>query len=190
MPYIKFINEDNHTLYDTEDSVYCLISYIYNVTKTGYDSVRPGQSLGYYIGCYPFIGDEEQSKDHDEVSKFMVINNRCYRKSSGNLMKHRVISFEMFDYVLPDEAFQLAEYIARAYGERYITAYGVHMDTNNIHIHLAIDTISWKDGKRFNQSYEKNWLWSLVSAWMAKHEKYLSNDIIAQTKYEKYVGLY
>lgn len=65
-------------------------------------------------------------------------------------------------------ALQLAYYIAEAYGENYITAYGMHLDSGNIHIHLAIDTISWRDGLRFSISHEFKWLNAMVSAWMTR----------------------
>ena len=74
---------------------------------------------------------------------------------------HRIISFRDLDYILPSEAFQLARYIANAYGEKYITAYGVHLDTNHIHIHLMVNSVSWGDGSRFSQSFERKWLWSM-----------------------------
>ena len=50
------------------------------------------------------------------------------------------------DLVMPEEADNQAAFIAGIYGEEYIDAYGVYMDIDNIHIHLVIGTISWKDG--------------------------------------------
>lgn len=67
--------------------------------------------------------------------------------------------------VIREEVLQLAHKIADAYGENYITAYAVHLDTRNIHVHLAIDTISWRDGHRFSVSHELKWLRAIIEGW-------------------------
>lgn len=140
--------------YDTEESVYRPIYYIFDVCKTSCDDIRVGNVMGEFVGCAHFMGSYEQSIDSEFVALQMIINNNVYGKSRGNLLKHRIISFDNTDCVLPEEALQLARYISEAYGENYITAYGVHLDSGNIHIHLAIDTIGWRDGLRFSISHE------------------------------------
>lgn len=94
----------------------------------------------------------------------------------------------MADSVMPNEAYGLARYIAKIYGENYITAYAVHMDTAYIHIHLVIDTISWKDGHRFSFSFEKRWMSSLVDAWESIRSEVLLNDWDYNKKCERYYG--
>lgn len=190
MSIIKFINEENGQTYDTEDSVYNLIYYIFDSGKTMYDEVRPGKMLGEFVGCSRFLGSESQEKDESLVATLMIVNNKVYGKNKGNLLKHRVISFEEMEYVLPIEAFQLAQYLANAYGENYITAFGVHLDKKNVHIHLAIDTVSWRDGKRFSISYEKRWLSAMVGNWQRVHDENLFRNMDALKKHEKYVGHY
>lgn len=118
----------------------------------------------------------------------MMANNRAYGKWKRNLLKHRIISFHRWDCILPDEAFNLAAYVSQAYGERYITAYGVHVDTNNVHIHLAIDTISWKDGSRFDISFELKWLRSMISSWEKKREEFLTNELDGFQRHWEYYG--
>lgn len=176
MPYIKLINEDHKCSFDKEEDVAYCIRYIFDICKTIYDEIRPGHMLGDFVGCSRFLGTKEQEKDYELVTLQMLANNRNYGKREGNLLKHRMISFRRLDNILPSEAYQLAKYIANAYGENYITAYGVHMDTNNIHIHLAVDTISWRDGSRFSVSFEKKWLYSMVNSWLASRDKELINN--------------
>lgn len=176
MPYIKLINEESKCSFDKEEDVANCIKYIFDICKTMYDEKRPGHMLGDFVGCSRFFGTEDQEKDYELVTLQMMINNKAYGKWEGNLLKHRVISFRRLDNILPSEVYQLAKYIANAYGENYITAYGVHMDTNNIHIHLAVDTISWKNGSRFSVSFEKRWLYSITDSWLASRDQELINN--------------
>ncbi|MCD8000703.1 MAG: relaxase/mobilization nuclease domain-containing protein [Clostridiales bacterium] len=176
MPYIKCVNEDNGISYDTVEDVDNCIRYIFNICKTMYDEKRPGHMLGDFVGCSRFFGTVDQEKDCELVIAQMLANNSAYGKWKGNLLKHRVISFRRLDNILPNEAYQLAKYIADAYGENYIAAYGVHLDTNNIHIHLAIDTICWRDGSRFDQPFEMKWLYSMTNSWLATRDNGLVNN--------------
>jgi len=176
MSYIKCINEENGIRYDTIEDVANCIRYIFDICKTMYDEKRPGHMLGDFVGCSRFFGTKDQEKDCELVIAQMLANNSAHGKWKGNLLKHRVICFRRLDNILPSEAYQLAKYIANAYGENYITAYAVHLDTNNIHIHLAIDTICWRDGSRFDQPFEMKWLRSMTNNWMAPRDKELTNN--------------
>lgn len=176
MSIIQLLNEERKLSYDTEDDLRNLIYYIFNICKTSYDGKRPGHMMGDFCGCARFLGTPEQELRYDLVSDQMIANNRAHGKMEMNLIKHRVISFDEFDLVLPNEAFELARYIANAYGEEYITAYGIHLDTNNIHIHFAVNTIGWKDGKRFSKSFELKWLWAMVNSWgKCREERFINN---------------
>lgn len=188
MPIIKFVNEDNNKRYDTEDSVRNCIEYIFDVSKTFYDEVRTGHMCSDFVGCVHFMGTRCQEIQPELVANQMIINNSVYGKAQGNLLKHRIISFHNADSVMPNEAFDLAHYIANIYGENYITAHGVHMDTNQIHIHLVVDTISWRDGKRFSFSFEKRWMTSLVNAWMNSRNDNLISNWKANETCERYYG--
>lgn len=188
MSIIKTVNESNDLSYDTEESVYGLIYYIFDICKTSCDDIRVGNVIGDFVGCSHFMGSYEQSIDPELVALQMIINNNAYGKGKGNLLKHRIISFDNNDCVLPGEALQLARYIAEAYGENYITAYGVHLDSGNIHIHLAIDTISWRDGLRFSISHEFKWLNAMASAWMTRRFEEQMRNPQWKSQCEKYYG--
>jgi len=175
MPIISLVNEKGIS-YDTEDDIRRLIHYIFNVCKTTFDDIRPGHMIGDFVGCARFFGTHEQEIQDDLVCDQMVANNRAYGKFVGNLIKHRIISFSEMDFVRPDEAYELAHYIANAYGEEYITAYGVHLDTKYIHIHLAVDAISWRTGKRFDKSFEIKWLWAMINSWEKRREERFINN--------------
>lgn len=190
MPVIKLVNENNKVQYDTEESIYNLIYYIFNPCKTTCDDVHPGIVVGDFVGCSHFFGPAYWEIRPDWVVSQMISNNRAYGKREFNLLKHRVISFADDECVVPHEDFKLAKYIADAYGENYITAYGVHLDGKNIHIHLAVDCISWRDGKRFSVKYEYKWLYKMVGGWMTAYINNLIRNPKKNKRYEKYFGLY
>lgn len=190
MPVIKFVNEENKERYDTEESVYNLIYYIFNECKTTCDDVRPGYAIGDFAGCSHFFGPEYWQIRPDIVVGQMIANNCAYGKREFNLLKHRIISFSNDECVVPHEALKLAKHIADAYGENYITAYGIHLDSKSIHIHLAVDCISWKDGKRFSVSYEYRWISAMVQGWMAEYFNSLIINPKKNKKCEQYFGLY
>nr|WP_130789966.1 relaxase/mobilization nuclease domain-containing protein [Lachnoclostridium pacaense] len=186
---IIFVNEEKSIFYNTEDDIRRLIRYMMNPDKTMFDEKRPGHMIGDFAGCSVMWGTREMELNSEHVANRMIANNRAHGKTEGNLIKHRVISFYGLDYIMPDEANELAAYLAKAYGESYITAYAVHVDTCNIHIHLAVNTIGWLDGKRFSISYESRWLHSIVNNWMASRDINLSNDYKKMNKIEEYYGI-
>lgn len=188
MPVIALINEEKGLRYDTEESVRNLIHYIFAVYKTAYDDIRPGHMIGDFLGCAPFFGTTGQQILDDLVSDQMIANNRAYGKTESNLIKHRVISFEESDFVVPDEAFCLARYVANAYGEDYITAYAVHLDTKKIHIHFVVNTIGWKEGIRFDKSFELKWLWGMVNSWEEIRDKRFTNNPRSWERNLRYYG--
>lgn len=186
---IIFVNEEKSISYNTEDDIRRLIRYMMNPDKTMFDEKRPGHMIGDFAGCSVMWGTREMELDSEHVANRMIANNRAHGKTEGNLIKHRVISFHELDYIMPNEANELAAYLAKAYGESYITAYAVHVDTCNIHIHLAVNTIGWLDGKRFSISYESRWLHSIVNNWMANRDINLSYDYKKMNKIEEYYGI-
>ena len=46
----------------------------------------------------------------------------------------------------------IAENITDMFFRKYQIYYGVHEDTENLHIHFAVNTVSYVDGKKFHQS--------------------------------------
>lgn len=186
---IIFVNEEKSISYNTENDIRGLIRYMMNPDKTMFDEKRPGHMIGDFAGCSVMWGTREMELDSEHVANRMIANNRAHGKTEGNLIKHRVISFHELDYIMPNEANELAAYLAKAYGESYITAYAVHVDTCNIHIHLAVNTIGWLDGKRFSISYESRWLHSIVNNWMASRDINLSYDYKKMNKIEEYYGI-
>lgn len=76
------------------------------------------------------------------------------RKTDGVRAKHIIVSFNdsYFDRNDILEVKIIAERIAREIFGRYQVIYGIHDDADNIHIHYAINTVSYLDGRKWHQS--------------------------------------
>lgn len=186
MPKIICVNEKGRS-YNTPEDIDKVVHYVYNVLKTMEDIVRPGHAIGDHTNCHPFIGPEYLSHDENTVSSYMKLNNRLWGKSYGNLIRHWVISFHKADYIMPCDAVNLGNFLIRIIGQNYISAFGVHMDSHYIHIHLIINCVSWCDGKRYDVPYERKWISSMVYGWYQAHMDNLLKDVDAKRRYEGYL---
>lgn len=186
MSKIVCVNK-NSKGYNTPEDLQKIIHYAYNPLKTTEDTIRPGHAIGDYTGCYPFMGPEYLTHDEAAVSSYMILNNAIYGKSHGNLIRHWVISFHKSDYVMPCDAANLGNFLIHVLGQNYISAFGVHMDTYYIHIHLIINCINWHDGKRYDVPYEGKWINSMVEGWYQTHMDNLIKDVEARKRYEAYL---
>ena len=50
-------------------------------------------------------------------------------------------------------AYMLAGEIARYYSDKYQIFYAVHEDTDNVHIHFGMNTVSYVDGSMYAEGY-------------------------------------
>lgn len=81
----------------------------------------------------------------------MRLIKKVYDRATGyRQLRHIVISFEQNWNVTADKAFVIANEISKYYSERFQVCYGVHLDTDNIHIHFIQNTVSYVDGKMFS----------------------------------------
>lgn len=186
MPKIVCVNEKGK-IYNTPEDLAKIVHYVYNPLKTTEDVVRPGHAFGDYTGCYPFIGPEHGSHDATAVSAYMLLNNAIYGKTCRNLIRHWVISFHKADYIMPCDAANLGDFLIRVIGETYISAFGVHMDTHYIHLHLIINCVGWRNGKRYDVSYEGKWINNMLEGWYRDHMNNLLKDMDAKRRCERYL---
>lgn len=78
----------------------------------------------------------------------MVLVKEYYHKTPKRMMRHFVVSFE--NKVSAYDAYILGYQIAAYYSGRYQIVFGVHEDTDNVHIHFAFNTVSFVDGLKYS----------------------------------------
>lgn len=72
-----------------------------------------------------------------------------YGKNSGKRVRHSIVSFGTKSDTSAEDARAYAEKIVQYYQPEYQTVYAVHQNTDNVHIHLVMNQISYVDGHRY-----------------------------------------
>ena len=170
MPVIESINQKYPRAYAFPQDVKNLLCYIAKPNATVY----PPFSCQHLIGAMPDIISADQPGAWKRAARLFFHQLELYPKQ-GCLMQHRVISFGSEESQDPVMAFCLAKEVAAFYYERgYLSFFGVHMDTDNLHIHIAVSNISWKDGSYFFICSELALLYSGINEW---YQNYMCEKI-------------
>ena len=95
------------------------------------------------INCSPDIARQQ-----------MIMTKKRYGKEGGNVAFHGYQSFAPGE-VTPNLAHQLGLRLAqKLWGERFEVIVATHLDKNHIHSHFVLNSVSFKDGKRYNSCKE------------------------------------
>ena len=96
---------------------------------------------------YGFIGGYAVDA-YNAIAQMQYIKEIWY-KNKGRRIRHFILSFDRSEYIEIDDALVLGYKICQYYQE-YQSVYGVHTDTDNLHIHFAVNTVSFIDGKMYS----------------------------------------
>lgn len=90
-------------------------------------------------------------KKYDHAAKQVIGMQKALEKNKGRRCYQMVVSFpkSMTD---KNMVIIIAEAIAEKIFEEHQVYYGVHGDTDNLHIHYAINAVSYNDGLKWHQS--------------------------------------
>lgn len=73
-----------------------------------------------------------------------------FGKNSGKRLRHSILSFEPCENITPEIADAFARQIITHYSSCFQIVYAVHTNTKNVHIHFAMNQISFVDGHRYD----------------------------------------
>ena len=121
--------------YCHEDSIRNLIEYVTDENKTH-----------NYIGAIGTNAYEPEKM----IQQMEAVKEGFDKKSGYRQARHLIVSFKSEVNITPEIAYYMAYDIARYYSDRYQICFGVHLDTDNIHIHFIQNTVSYVDGKLFS----------------------------------------
>ncbi len=62
-----------------------------------------------------------------------------------------MVSFD--ENITPYDAYILSWQIAAFYADRYQIVFGVHDNTDNVHMHFVFNTVRFVDGLKYSKSY-------------------------------------
>lgn len=94
--------------------------------------------------------------DPDQAYRQMVLVKEAYHKRTGVQLKHFFITFhdrEML-YVGFEDILQLGFEVGKYFGE-YQMVYGIHLDSNHVHLHFVMNTTSFMDGHKYSDGLSK-----------------------------------
>ena len=116
-----------------------LLTYVAGHSKT--KKFKAAYSNGYGV-----------SADYKKAYQQIIKVQKYYKKDSKRRMYHMVISFpSQYKCDLPC-TIKIAKVIAKIIFKDYQIFYGIHTDTNNLHIHFAINAVNYRTGKKFHTS--------------------------------------
>lgn len=79
----------------------------------------------------------------------MMAVKRRYGKQGGNVAYHGYQSFRSGE-VTPEEALKIGKETAkRMWGDKYQVLVTVHLNTENVHCHFVVNSVSFRDGTKF-----------------------------------------
>ena len=139
--YIKFNKElilmailktaNNKGKYFDENSKNDVVNYIIDKNKT----------LNGYIGSKGFLTQN--------YAKEMKENSEKFGKSTGVQVRHFIIGFENYEVRDTEMVYSIGKRICDYLGNQFQTVFGVHEDTGQLHLHFAMNSISYIDGHRY-----------------------------------------
>ena len=82
----------------------------------------------------------------------MQLTKERYRKIDGRQYYHFVQSFAETDDLTPQEAHTIALELARREFPNFEVLVATHIDTDHLHSHLVVNSVSFQDGRKLHQS--------------------------------------
>lgn len=133
---------------------------------------NPYKTPDGYIGSLALAGNEYANEMDELAIK--------YGKNTGVRLRHFVISFESWEINNPSLAYQIGEEIVEYLGREYQTVFSVHQDTDQLHIHIVINAVSYLDGHRYQGTRGefygfKEWVDMVLKRYGINRVRYISN---------------
>ncbi len=123
----------------TADDLTSVIKYAMNGSKTVSENEKACYVTG--VNCFAETALEEM----------MNVQNH-FGKTGGNVAYHCYQSFKPGE-VTPEQCHQLGVELARRiWGDRYQVLVATHLDRDHLHNHLVVCSVSFIDGKKFNDN--------------------------------------
>lgn len=175
---IKEVNESLYKykrVFNGNDDIKNAVMYCFNDEKWGEETACGHDHKVRLAGCSSNFLNFDKRSSPEEICNIIRYNHQIFNDTRGNYIKHRVVSFDVYDLMLPEDLACLAQYLCNWYSSfGYFTTFGVHLNTENPHIHLIIDSVSYLNGNRFRMSYELYRVKDLLTIWYISFYRFLA----------------
>lgn len=95
----------------------------------------------------------------DEMYADIMDEKKEFSKDGGRMAVHIIVSFDkdMMEYIDTMTALQIGYDICAACFPGFQVIFGIHDNTDNLHIHFAVNTVSYYTGNKFSKSVYDLW---------------------------------
>lgn len=119
------------------------------------DPYRDGEALhnvlDYMLRSASICGGLAVDPHYAEFQMRLV--KEVFYKVEGRQIRHFIVSFADNEDFSLEEAYALAQKIALYYADKYQIIFAIHTNTDHLHIHFALNTVSYRDGKMYREGY-------------------------------------
>ena len=104
-------------------------------------------------GYADIIGPYEPDRiTYDDVYQAFLEEKKIWKKDSGRMYAHNIISFHRDEKVTPEECMEIGRKFCDHFFSGYQSLIAVHQDRDHLHIHIVTNTVSYVDGRKLHQS--------------------------------------
>ena len=104
-------------------------------------------------GYADIIGPYEPDRiTYDDVYQAFLMEKRIWKKDSGRMYSHNIISFHRDEKVTPEECMEVGRRFCDQFFSGHQSLIAVHQDRDHLHIHIVTNTVSYIDGRKLHQS--------------------------------------
>ena len=104
-------------------------------------------------GYADIIGPYEPDRiTYDDVYQAFLEEKRIWKKDSGRMYSHNIISFHRDEKVTPEECMEIGRRFCDQFFSGHQSLIAVHQDRDHLHIHIVTNTVSYIDGRKLHQS--------------------------------------
>ena len=132
------------------------------IVNSGYKSTREMQNLLNYIVAEPrhetkglVGGNGILVGSAQEVYTQMMEIKRYYQKTDGYMLRHIFISLseDEMEYIGGTELYIIGMRVCNLF-PRYQSLFAIHFEKKHLHLHIAINTVSYVDGRKLQLPLE------------------------------------
>ena len=104
-------------------------------------------------GYADIIGPYEPERiTYDDVYQAFLEEKKIWKKDSGRMYAHNIISFHRDEKVTPKECMEIGRRFCDQFFSGHQSLIAVHQDRDHLHIHIVTNTVSYIDGRKLHQS--------------------------------------
>lgn len=172
-------------LYSGELGLKNLLNYIFRYDKIAFDSKRPlYDDLHSFTGCNPFLFPKDEMDNPESIFLNMFVIHKYFSKNDIDIVRHIVVSFSPDSLIYPYELNGLGEAVLNFFSANgFMAAYAIHRDHYCSHIHFAVLTTSYQDGRKLYIQNDFEKINNIVMDWVKLNEEKFDNNPDLVEKY-------